>query len=231
MRDAGYRADQWALRFDPHVAPINRLVDELGRQAEAGSPPYVAPMYRGVDAPALAVLRDPGPKAGGARGSGFLSVENDDQTAERQCAFFAEAGLDPADVVPWNAYPWYINDRPTRAQLAAGVEPLRRLIELMPRLCVVLLLGKDAQAAWQLFIRANADLVRRRGIEAMWTYHPSRGALQHPDAAERARREDDIGRVLRRAADGIAARPEVYAATEPVGLDVAKPSTVASGEQ
>jgi hypothetical protein len=40
-------------------------------------------MYRGVDAPALSISRDPGPKAGGDKGSGFLSVENDDPSAER----------------------------------------------------------------------------------------------------------------------------------------------------
>jgi hypothetical protein len=139
MREPAYPADQWARRYESDVAPINRLVDELGTHTDAGAPPYVAPMYRGVDAPAVAILRDPGPKAGGARGSGFLSVENDDQTAERQCAFLAEAGIDPADVVPWNVYPWYINATPTRTQLVAGVEPLRRLIELMPDLRVVLL--------------------------------------------------------------------------------------------
>jgi len=48
-------------------------------------------------------------------------------------------------VVPWNAYPWYINAKPTVVQLAAGVEPLRGIIELMPRLRVVLLLGTDAK--------------------------------------------------------------------------------------
>jgi len=149
-------------------------------------------MYHGVDAPMLAILRDPGPKAGGAQGSGFLSVENDDQTAERQCGFFVEAGIDPADVVPWNAYPWYINDAPSRAQLGEGVEPLRRLIELMPGLKVVLLAGKDAQAAWEVFGHSHGVLIRSRGIEALFTYHPSRQALQHPDPAERARREDHI---------------------------------------
>lgn len=209
MRDRAYRAEQWRDRYASHIEPVNRLVEELGAQAAAGRPPYVAPMYRGVHAVALAILRDPGPKAGGAQGSGFLSVENDDQTAERQCGFFAETGLDPADVVPWNAYPWYINQAPSKAQLAEGVEPLHRLIALMPGLRVVLLAGKDAQAAWRLFCRSHGALVRSRGIEALSTYHPSRQALQHPDPAERARREDHIRATLRRAAEliGNGARP------------------------
>jgi hypothetical protein len=88
-----------------------------------------------------------------------------------------------------------------QAQLAQGVEPLRRLIALMPDLRVVLLAGKDAQAAWDLFCRSHGVLVQLRGIKALGTYHPSRQALQHPDSVERARREDHIRTTLRRAAE------------------------------
>lgn len=200
MRDARYREQQWRDRYAPHVAPINELVDELGTRAEAGRPPYIAPMYRGIDARALAVLRDPGPMAGGDTGSGFLSVENDDQSAQRQDEFFRGAGIDPADVVPWNAYPWYINSKPTRMQLIEGVEPLRRLVSLMPRLSVVILEGKDAQAGWALFLARHGAWVRSRGVHTLATYHPSRQALQHPESAERDRREEHIRATLRRAA-------------------------------
>lgn len=198
MQDPRYRADQWTHRYAPHIAPINRLVDVLG--GPDGTPPYVAPMYRGVDARVLAVLRDPGPKAGGAKGSGFLSVENDDQTAERQCAFFEEAGLDAADVLPWNAHPWYINAKPDRTQLLAGLPPLRQLVDLMPRLQVVLLLGRDAQRAWAHFVEQHGGTIDERAIRALPTFHPSRQALQHPDPAERRRREDDIRSTLADAA-------------------------------
>lgn len=200
MGSPRYRADQWAHRYDPHIEPINRLVDGLGTHDHAGCPPYVAPMYRGVDAPAMAILRDPGPKAGGVAGSGFLSIENDDQTAERQFAFFAGAGIDAADVLPWNAYPWYINRKPTRTQLTAGIEPLRHLIDLLPSLRVVLLFGADAHAAWRLFLARHGDLARRRSLQALRTYHPSRQALQHPSPAERERREEHIRSTLTTAA-------------------------------
>jgi hypothetical protein len=207
MRSPRYRAGQWEHRYAPHVEPINRLVDELGELDDAGHPPYVAPMYRGIHAPAVAILRDPGPKAGGVAGSGFLSIENDDQTAERQCAFFTESGIEPANVVPWNAYPWYINARPTKTQLAAGTRPLHQLLDLLPALRVVLLLGGDAQAAWQLFLSGNRANISRRGIEALSTYHPSRQALQHPSASERDRREQHIRSTLAHAAQVIAEGP------------------------
>ena len=84
--------------------------------------------------------------------------------------FLAEAGIDYAEVVPWNAYPWYINSDPTTDQLLAGVEPLRDLIDLMPRLRVVLVHGTAARKGWNLFLRQNRDLIERRGIVWLSTY-------------------------------------------------------------
>jgi hypothetical protein len=81
MADPVFRNEQWQRRFDTHIEPINLLVDEL-RISERGWLPYVAPMYGGVNARLLSVLRDPGPKTRSEDGSGFLSMENDDPTAE-----------------------------------------------------------------------------------------------------------------------------------------------------
>lgn len=197
MRDPAFREDQWVRRYEPHVEPLNRLIDELGERDDAGHPPYIAAMYWGNEAPVLSLLRDPGPMAGGPKGSGFLCVENDDPSAERLWHFLAEAGIDPRDVVPWNAYPWYINAKPTRAQLAAGVDPLMRIIELMPRLQTVLLLGKDAQQAWPLLMAKHGEAIQQRGIAVFSTFHPSRQALQHRDPQVRADREEAISGTLR----------------------------------
>src|SRR5450631_293218 len=142
MRDAAFRDDQWARRYTGSVETINRLIDDLGAKDATGHPPYIPPMYRGVDALALSISRDPGRKAGCANGgSGFLAVENNDQTAERRGQFLTGARIDCREVLPWNAYPWYINADPTKEQLQAGVEPLLRLMGLMPRLRVVLVHG------------------------------------------------------------------------------------------
>jgi hypothetical protein len=131
MADRAFRDEQWGRRFDEHVAPINRVVDELGSGAR-GWLPYVAPMYGGVNARLLSVFRDPGP---GTRDSGFLSIENDDPTAERVCRHFEAVGIPAIDMVPWNVYPWYINRAPRAAGLGEGVEPMRRLVLLLPPAC------------------------------------------------------------------------------------------------
>jgi hypothetical protein len=144
MRDEDYRDAQWARRYTGRVERINRFIDELGAKDDAGHPPYVPPACGGVDALALSISRDPGPKAGGTAGSGFLSIENDDASAERMGRFLGEAGIDYARVLPWNAYPWYINSDPATSQLRAGAGPLRELIGLLPRLRVVALHGTAA---------------------------------------------------------------------------------------
>lgn len=106
MRDKDFRDDQWARRYTGKVERIIRFIDELGAKDDASHPPYIPPMCGGVDALALSISRNPGPKAGGTKGSGFLSIENDDPSAERMGQFFEEAGIGYAEVVPWNAYPW-----------------------------------------------------------------------------------------------------------------------------
>lgn len=106
--------------------------------------------------------------------------------------FLDQAGIDYAQIVPWNAYPWYINRAPTTDQLLAGVEPLRDLIDLMPHLRVVLLHGTAAGKGWKLFLREHRDLIERRGIVWLATYHTSRQALQTPDRVERELREASI---------------------------------------
>jgi len=190
------------------VEPLNRFVDELGMRDDAGHPPYIAPMYHGIDAPVLSVFRDPGPKAGGPEGSGFLCVENDDPSAERLWHFLDESGIDDRDVVPWNAYPWYINAKPSTAQLRDGVEPLRRVIELMPRLQVVILHGNEAKRGWKMFLRQHGELVHTRGIESFGTYHTSRGALRsnlptEEDRLEESQRRENHVRTTFAAAAGI----------------------------
>jgi hypothetical protein len=120
--------------------------------------------------------------------------------------FLDEAGIDYALTVPWNAYPWYINSDPTTSQLLAGVEPLRGLIGLMPRLRVVIVHGSAADKGWKLFLRQNLDLIERRGIVWLSTYHTSRQALQTPDRAERELREASIRNVLLLAASVVRAR-------------------------
>lgn len=189
MRDPEFRRAQWERRYDAHIAPINRYVDEL-RAAGRGWAPYVAPLHGGIGARVLSVLRDPGPGTQHDTGSGFLCTENDDPAAELQCDLLDRAGLVPGDLLPWNAYPWYINAPPTTAQLHAGLATVVRLLELAPSMTVLLLQGGEAKRSGRLLARHHSELMARRRITVIETYHPARSALRTPDPAERQRRID-----------------------------------------
>lgn len=117
-----------------------------------------------------------------------MCTENDDPTAQRQAQMFAKVGVAPRDITPWNAYPWYVNRVLTAAERQAGVEPLLRLIDLMPRLRVVLLQGRDAQDGWKRVVTVRPRLVRDRCLTVVATYHPGRQALWSPDPKVRAAR-------------------------------------------
>jgi hypothetical protein len=86
---------------------------------------------------------------------------------------------------------------PTTDQLLAGVEPLRGLIGLMPRLRVVLVHGTAADKSWKLFLRESLDLIERRGIVWLSTNHTSRQALRRfwPAAAAACAGDRGLGPV------------------------------------
>src|SRR5688500_12815653 len=188
MADPEFRNDQWNGRYESHVAPINQLVDQLQLPDGRGFMPYVAPMYGGVNARLLSVLRDPGPKTQPGSGSGFLSMENDDATAEAIAGYFSQAGIVAGDIVPWNAYPWYINREPSASELDAGVDPLKRLIEILPNLRVVMLHGGAASRGWKRFVRRFPNEVTRRQLVVISTYHTSRQAFWHANPSVREAR-------------------------------------------
>jgi hypothetical protein len=185
MADPAFRTAQEKQLFAPHMAPINTYVDKIRAKEWA---PYVAPIHGGVEARVLTLLRDPGPATRDGVGSGFLCIENDDPSAQRQGELLASAGLTAFDILPWNAYPWYINRAPRAAELEEGVGPILDLIDMIPTLEVVLLQGGSARDAWHRVGRRRPDLVQNRNLTVIETYHPGRQALWHKDPLEREAR-------------------------------------------
>lgn len=186
MADPQFRKDQHNRLKEPHIAPITEFVDSLSTPERWL--PYVAPLHGGTEVRMLSVLRDPGSGAGReGRGSGMLSIENNDVTAETQFGLMTAAGLTPGDFIPWNSYPWYINEKPDNAQLMEGGSALFKLIDLLPNLEIVLLQGSEAQTAWSLLLEQEPSVYLRR-ILALETYHPSSQALISPSLEERERR-------------------------------------------
>jgi uracil-DNA glycosylase len=135
---------------EEHVAQLTSFVDALRtKMGGEAAIPYFDPWDGGVEAEVLFLLEAPGPKA---RNSGFVSMNNPDETAKNFFELLHEARIDRSRIAIWNTVPWYIGSgakiRPANSRdIASGVESLGDLIELMPKLRAVVLVGAKAQKA------------------------------------------------------------------------------------
>jgi hypothetical protein len=198
MADKEFKKQQGDRRYDTHVALINYYVDHLSSK---GQIPYVAPLYGGVNATLLSILRDPGPMTqNNDKGSGFICMENDDQTAEALYNHYKAAGISACDIVPWNAYPWYINKEPSASQLKVGAETISYLLTMLKNLRVVMLHGNAAHKAWDYLPEKVKEVVSSRNIEVIKTFHTSRMAFISKDPDEVLRRKRHVTESFQKAA-------------------------------
>lgn len=150
LGDPAERERRMALVSLSHVAPLNDLVREIRAARGCGDEvPFVDPLSGGINAKVLLLAEAPGP---GAVESGFLSVDNPDQSAAALFAMMLEARLSRHDVVPWNSVPWYLGESgkiraATVADIMQGQPYLERLLGLLPSARVLLLLGRHAERA------------------------------------------------------------------------------------
>lgn len=148
---------------EPHLAPLTQLVRRMNRPPEQVAP-WFDPDSGGVGARVLFLLENPGPKASAQRGSGFISPDNDDTTAETFFRLLAESGLPRAETVNWNVVPWYQPDGQTRTANATrgDVEHARpwleQLIQLLPRLRLVITKGVPARDGWMRLLATDPSI-------------------------------------------------------------------------
>ena len=154
----------------PHVAPLRALARRIA--AERGAPvPDPDPLDGGIAARLLLLLETPGPAI--VR-TGLVSRDSATGTAANLFRFLREAGLARRDTLIWNAVPWVIhaegalNRAPRRAELRAAGPCLAPLLELLPRLVVVVLAGRVARET------AEAPLAALRpSLPVIAVPHPS----------------------------------------------------------
>lgn len=155
----GHRNPEFVVEKRRHVMAaqvrtLNELVERLRRAHPDALIPWFDPAEAGTAAPILLLPEAPGRRAAPEQGSGFVSADNNDQTAENLWSLLAEAKIDrQQSIVTLNVVPWYIGDttkiRPAHgADIQAARAALSQLLELLPNLKVVLLLGRAAQKAW-----------------------------------------------------------------------------------
>ena len=101
-----------------------------------------------------------------AAGSGFISRNNDDPTAEATFVFMREAGIPRYLTCIWNLVPWWNGSRKvTASELVAGTECVEELTDLLPALRLIVLVGGKAA-------KVGPDL-QRRGFRTLTSWHPS----------------------------------------------------------
>ena len=150
LREETAREERLSQIAEAHVARLTDFVDDLrDKMGPEAAIPYFDPWDGGVGARALFLLEAPGPKA---RNSGFVSMNNPDETAKNFFELIHEAGIDRRSIAIWNTVPWYIGSgvkiRPaSSADIASGVESLGHLFQLMSELRLVVLVGAKAQQA------------------------------------------------------------------------------------
>jgi hypothetical protein len=130
-----------------HIAPLAKFAESL-RKCKMDEIPDFDPWDGGTRARALFLFEKPSSKAAA---SGFISRNNDDQTAENIFNFMVEAEIPRKKVCIWNVVPgWNGKRKVTDAELDAGVRALRELFPLLSRLTVVVFVGKKAARALPL---------------------------------------------------------------------------------
>lgn len=145
--------------------------------------PHFDPAETGVRSRALLLLEAPGPKTVPEwGGSGFISVDNNDPTAQNVWNIRNDVGLH-SGVLAWNIVPWVLGRasvKPTPTELAQGSVELRGLLDLLPDLRVIVLAGQKAQDGWN----AHLDLAIGDRYRVLRTKHPAGQSFAQAGARE-----------------------------------------------
>ena len=192
MRSPDVRAARRAMLDLPHIKPLSDFAADL-RVRHGVEVPEFDPLDGGVNARVLFLFEKPGPMTSdlkaGRVGSGFISRDNDDPSAEATFNFMADAGIPREDTVTWNVIPgWNGTRKITGTELRQGVAEARNLLALLPRARTVVLVGKKAARAYALFEDAGFSVFESR----------------HPSPLVRARRPDEWAGIPQRWAEAYA---------------------------
>jgi len=151
-----------------HIKPLAEYLDALRIEHPGKELPCFDPCDGGIHAKALFLLEAPGPKA---VGSTFISRNNPDPTARNMCDLLKTAGIKRGDTLIWNIVPWYVGEAGkiravTNRDIEQALPQLNLLVNLLPKLKVIILVGKKAQSA-------KSALRQMTPLLTMGTHHPS----------------------------------------------------------
>lgn len=165
LRDPKCLEERVNMIYLPHVAPLTEFVRNLPEK-DFGKVPYFDPMDGGINARFLFLFEKPGRKAS-STGSGFISRNNDDKTAENTFHFMQEAKINRTTTCIWNTIPgWNGKRKITNTEFEIGINSLQNLLPLLTKLVVIVLVGKKAQ-------KAEEFIKKFKKVHFIHSYHPS----------------------------------------------------------
>ena len=140
---------------EKHIAPVSALVERIRGARGSKSVPYVDPTVGGVNARVMFLLETPAKTA--ALNSTMLSPDNNDGTAANIWKLYQDSGLRRDKAIHWNAVPWFmgteqLNKNAKRSDIEAGLPWLGQLVDLLPRLRLVVTMGDIARRSFGLYL-------------------------------------------------------------------------------
>jgi uracil-DNA glycosylase len=159
LREACNRQRRRGHLRTPHVAPLTDLVERIRRETGYEEEvPYFDPFDAGIHAECMFIQQAPGP---GAIASGFVSRDNDDESARHFFELARDAGLDRERTITWNAVPWHMDGaKINEDDLEEGLAYLDEALSLLPDLRALVMLGEKAQKLDRRLFRLRPRLKR-----------------------------------------------------------------------
>lgn len=166
MRSEAVRLRRRAMVSEAHMAPLTAYAARLRERGSVEVPDF-DPLDAGIHAQILFLFEKPGPMTASSGGSGFISRNNDDPSAEATFNFMTRAGIPRNLTLTWNVIPWWNGTRRiTTDELRQGVASVRELINLLPSLRAVVLVGRKAA-------KAKPYLSTETNLAVFTSAHPS----------------------------------------------------------
>lgn len=166
LRDPDVRNRRIKMLSLPHMMPLTVFASQLRKQVQNEVPNF-DPLDGGTEARLLFLFKKPGPMTSelGA-GSGFVSQNNDDATAEAIHKFMKQADIPRKMTVIWNVVPWWNGTtKVTTEELRKGMAYLEPLVGVLHSLSMVVLCGSDAAS--------TKDFFESRGLPTIESYLPA----------------------------------------------------------
>lgn len=192
LNDLTAREYRRHLLKQAHMTPLVQYTEKL-RAIGNGTVSNFDPLDGGIQAQALFLFEKPGPMTddmrAGRSGSGFISRDNDDPTANAISTFMLQAAIPREMTLLWNIVPWWNGTRRIAAvEHRAGIAALLALVALLPKLKVIVLVGRRAHRAEPsiahldvpIFKTAHPSPIVRASRPQLWASIPDQWAAAMP---------------------------------------------------